>query len=213
MPLETQVPVFGQTGTCTCLQESLAMTEPNLRPDPEPGDQGDAVRRQVAAYAAEIRLHGRAIAARGTDTYGAEWDPMVDRVAKAIAARAGCSIEDAQTRLTEATRGFDDPIEIIRTMSEDPERLQKMLSMPAYALSAEMGRIEAQNSPHGRRIGAGSGRPAWMTSDHEGRTSDSDWNRYGGNHLDDAAWSKEFDRRAEQRFGIAPGRFHAGRMK
>lgn len=161
------------------------------------------------AYLHEVALNGRAISERGIERFGrGEWDAMVNAVASAIAAKGGCSINDAQMQLADAIRFHDDPVEIVRTLAEDEDRRTRLLSMPAPAQKVELARIEAQNSPHGRRVGGA--QPAWLTNDREGHVSDADWTRTAGDHLSDETWSREFDRRMEKRFGIAPGRFKTG---
>lgn len=167
------------------------------------------VQQNQESYAKEVQLDARAIAQIGHAQYGsAAWDEMVDTCAGAVARRSGCDENVAQALLTDAIRQLDDPHVVVEHLHRNPDRLERIMDMPLPAQRAEFARIEAQHAPHGRAQGGKN--PAWKTiRNAEGRVSDADWRTNGGANLSDAAWAKEFDRRAAEKHGIKPGRFRS----
>ena len=86
-------------------------------------------------------------------------------------------------RLTHDIRNYDDGGHIVMHPADNADRFESLMGMSAEQQKVELARVEAEASSHGRRVGGK--RPAWMLNDREGRVSDSDWNRSGGNHLND----------------------------
>lgn len=168
-----------------------------MRPDQEPEDRFARTREFVSevrdaqqldeqqrAALQQLTLHGRGISERGIATYGRQtWDEAASALSRTISKRLGCSEAEAQMRLTHDIRNYDDGGHIVMHLADNADRFESLMGMSAEQQKVELARVEAEASSHGRRIGGK--RPAWMLNHREGRVSDSDWNRSGGNHLND----------------------------
>jgi hypothetical protein len=150
-----------------------------------------------AQEAEQLRLHNADVAEierQASDKFGkAEWEAGAKRVVEAM----GGVEKNAQIALGALAKGFDHPAELIMKIAGDEKLLKEFAEMSPHRRAARMAQLEVQMSPHGHATLGST--PAWATESVRGQPSDSQWKRSFGDELSDDAWSKEFDRRANER--------------